>query len=249
MKEKPDLLNALRMAFGFLTVLPIPQKKEWSDRDFGWSAVFYPLTGAVIGAGAGYAYRLLSRAASKPLAAFLTLIVWILLSGALHWDGLADCMDGFGCSATPERRLEIMKDPKLGTYGALSVFCALILKWLCIWYLPSGKGILFFALTGACTRWAMLFLISMPLANPNGLAAMLKNNCPKRIALYAAPLPISLAAISGWTGFLYPVLNLALIGALALTAKKKIGGVNGDVLGFSIELGEIILLLGAQFLP
>ena len=249
MNEKPDLLNALRMAFGFLTILPVPQKKEWSDTDFGWSALFYPLTGAVIGALAGCAYLLLGKVFEKPLAAFLTLIVWLLLSGALHWDGLADCMDGFGCSAAPERRLEIMKDPKLGTYGALGVFCALLLKWLCIRYLPSDEGILFFALTGACSRWAMFFLLPLPLANPNGLAAMLKKHCPRQIALYTAPLPVLLALLSGPFGLLYPLLNLAVIGLLALTVKKKIGGVNGDVLGFSIELAEIVLLLGAQVMP
>ena len=95
----PDLFNSLRMAFGFMTVLPIPQRKEWSDRDFGWSAVFYPLTGALIGLGAAAALRLFSAVFAGPVAAFLALIVWILLSGGLHWDGLADCFDGFGCSA------------------------------------------------------------------------------------------------------------------------------------------------------
>lgn len=249
MQEKPDLFNALRMAFGFLTVMPVPQKKEWSDLDFGWSALFYPLTGAVIGALAGCAELLFDRVFEKPLAAFLTLIVWILLSGALHWDGLADCMDGFGCSASPERRLEIMKDPKLGTYGAMGVFCALILKWLCIRHLDAGNHILLYAMIGSSARWAFFLLLNVPLANPNGLAAMLKKHCPRLIALYTAPLPILLAALYGPFGLLYPLLNLAVIGMLALTARKKIGGINGDVLGFGIEMAEIVLLLGAQVIP
>lgn len=238
------------MAFGFLSVLPVPQKKEWSDRDFGWSALFYPAVGALIGAAAGWSLQLLSRIFERPLAAFLTLIIWILLSGALHWDGLADCFDGFGCSAPPERRLEIMKDPKLGTYGALGVFCAVILKWLCIRFLPASKGPLFFALTGASARWAILFLIRMPLANPNGLAAMLQKNCPKHIVLYACPLPLLLAFLNGGLGgFIYPAVNVLLIGFLALIAKRKIGWINGDVLGFGIELAEIVLLLCAQVIP
>ena len=250
MKEKPDLINALRMAFGFLSVLPVPQKKEWSDRDFGWSAMFYPLVGALIGTAAGWAFLLLNRIFERPLAAFLTLIIWILLSGALHWDGLADCFDGFGCSAPPERRLEIMKDPKLGTYGALGIFCALILKWLGLWFLPADKGPLFFALAGASARWAMLFLIRMPLANPNGLAAMLKKHCPARIVLYACPVPLILAVLNGrLAGGICLAAGLLLAGIIALTAKKKIGGINGDVLGLSIELGEIILMLCAAAVP
>ncbi|MBQ6509411.1 MAG: adenosylcobinamide-GDP ribazoletransferase [Flexilinea sp.] len=250
MTDRPDYLNAARMAFGFLTVLSVPQKKEWSDTDFGRSALFYPLTGALIGLGAAGSFRLLSAVFERPVAAFLTLIVWILLSGGLHWDGLADCFDGFGCSADPKRRLEIMKDPRLGTYGALGIFCSLILKWLCLWNLPDGRNILIlFPLFGASARWAMLFLLRRTLANPNGLAAMLKNHCPKRIAFYAAPLPLLLAAAYGKTGFLFLILNLVLTELLGLTAQKKIGGINGDVLGFSIELAEIVLLLSALVIP
>ena len=174
----PDFLNSLRMAFGFLTVLPIPQKKEFNNRDFGWSALFYPLVGAFIGAVTGYACRFLCGIFQRPLGAFLTLVVWIFLSGGLHWDGLADCFDGFCCSTSAERRLQIMKDSRLGTYGALGVFCALIVKWLCIWPLPLKSVPLFFALAGASSRWAILFLVHQPLANPTGYAALLKTNCP-----------------------------------------------------------------------
>lgn len=245
----PDLFNSLRMAFGFMTVLPIPQRKEWSDLDFGWSAVFYPLTGALIGLGAAAALRLFSAVFAEPVAAFLALVVWILLSGGLHWDGLADCFDGFGCSAAPERRLEIMKDSRLGTYGALGIFCSLILKWLCIWHLPDNKFLVFFALTGATARWAMLYLLSKGLANPNGMAAMLKQHCPKRVLLYALPVPLLLALLYGSFGFLYLLIGLCSTFVLGLIAEKKIGGINGDVLGFSIELGEIVLLLAAQVLP
>lgn len=245
----PDFFNAFRMALGFLTILPVPQRKEWSDRDFGWSAVFYPLTGALIGLGAAAALRLFSGAFPGPIAAFLTLIVWILLSGGLHWDGLADCFDGFGCSASPERRLEIMKDSRLGTYGALGIICALILKWLCIWQLPDNKFLIFFALTAASARWAMLTLLSKPLANPKGMAAMLKQNCPKRVWLYALPVPLLLALLYGPLGFLYLLIALCSTLLLAWIAERKIGGINGDVLGCSIELGEIVLLLAAQVIP
>ena len=250
MSEKPDFLNSLRMALGFLTILPVPQKSEWSDLDFGWSAVFYPLTGALIGVCTAGFFRIISEYFAGPVAAFLSLIVWILLSGGLHWDGLADCMDGFCCSASPGRRLEIMKDSRLGSYGALGIFCCLILKWLCIWYLPQNKSLVFFALAGASARWAMLFLTRLPLANPNGMAAMLKRNCPKKIVLYALPLPLLLAILYGIPyGLFYLLINVIFVWLWGMAAKRTIGGVNGDVLGFSIEMGEIILLLAAQVLP
>ena len=247
--QKPNLVNSLRMALGFLTVLPVPQRTEWSDPDFGFSAVFYPLAGVLIGALAGGSFLLLKAVFPLPIAALLSLVVWIMLSGALHWDGLADCMDGFGCSAAPEKRLEIMKDPKLGTFGALGLFTALLLKWLCIWQFPAGRELLYFALSAATARWAMLLLIGLPLANPNGMAAMLKKNCPKHVVLYAIPVPLILAIISGLTGLCALLLSAAAASALGLLAKRKIGGINGDVLGFSIELSEIVLLLAAQVLP
>ncbi|MBR6090692.1 MAG: adenosylcobinamide-GDP ribazoletransferase [Anaerolineaceae bacterium] len=244
---RPDLFNSLRMALGFLTILPVPQKKEWSDPDFGWSAVFYPLTGALIGALAGWGYMLFSHLPAKPVAALLTLILWILLSGGLHLDGFADCMDGFCCSASPERRLEILKDSRLGTYGALGLFCALIMKWQCILYFPGNDPVLFFALTGASARWAMLLLIPLPLANPNGLAAMLKKHCPRFVPVYALPVPLLLAFLYGYRqGLLCLILASMLAGSVGLLAKKKIGGINGDVLGFSIELAEIVLLTAVQ---
>ena len=250
MKEKPDYFNSLRMAFGFLTVLPVPQKKEWSERDFGLSALFYPLAGAAVGACAGAAFILLSRVFQKPLAAFLTLGIWILLSGGLHWDGLADCMDGFCCSAEPSRRLEIMKDPRLGTFGALGVFCCLMVKWLCLWNMPQERGILFYVMTAASARWAFLFLIRMPAANPDGLAAMLQKHCPRHAALYAAPLPLLASFFcGGLSGLLYPAVNVLWIWLVSRLALRKIGGISGDVLGFGIETGEILILLAGQVLP
>ena len=246
---KPDLLNSLRMALGFLTVLPVPQKVDWSDTDYGWSAVFYPLTGALIGLGAAISFRLFSQVFAKPIAAFLALIIWIMLSGGLHCDGLADCFDGFGCSASPERRLEIMKDSRLGTYGALGLFCALILKWLFIQHLPDKEFLIFFPLAGAAARWAMLVLLKFPLANPNGMAAMLRNHCPRHVLLYALPVPLLLAILYGPYGVLYLLISLITAVLTGLLAKKKISGINGDVLGFSIELSELVLLLAAQVIP
>ena len=245
----PDFVNALLMALGFLTILPVPQRKEWSDLDFGWSAVFYPLAGALIGAMAGAAYLLLSKVFVTSVSALLTLIIWILLSGGLHWDGLADCMDGFGCSASPGHRLEIMKDSRLGTYGALGIFCSLLLKWLCIQNLAPARTPILFALAGASARWGMLLLTAMPLANPNGMAAMLKRHCPDRIAMYALPVPLILALVMRPYGLLYPAAALLTAGLVALLAKRKIEGINGDVLGFTIELSEIIILLAAQVIP
>ncbi len=254
-QTKPDLPNAAGMAFGFMSILPAPQRKEWSDTDFGYAAVFYPLVGAAIGCIAGAAYDLLERLTwfGTEGRALFALLVWVVLSGGLHLDGLADCMDGFLWSGEDKaKRLSIMKDPTHGTYAVLGLFFALALKWAAIANSPALYRPLWFAFIGAAARWAMLSLIRVPSVNPTGMAAMLQKHCPKNVLLLALPVPLILLAVCGWltrdwTRIVLSVLLTAGVPwAWGRIAKKKLGGINGDVLGACIELTELALLIGVS---
>lgn len=256
-QKKPDLINAAGMAFGFLSILPVPQKKEWSDTDFAYAAVFYPLVGAVIGLLAALGYEALTRLTdfSREGCALCALLIWVVLSGGLHLDGLADCMDGFLWSGDDkEKRLAIMKDATHGTYAVLGLFFTLALQWAAICNTPARYRPLWFAFIGAAARLGMLTLIRIPSINPNGLAAMLQKHCPKNVTLLALPVPLALLTA-------YTLLTAdcpRIIAAVILTAlipwvwgniaKKKLGGINGDVLGACIELTELALLIGGQIL-
>lgn len=242
-----DFFRQIGIAFGFLTVLPAP-KYEWSEENFGKSAAFFPLTGLFIGGLSGAFFCLTRRFLPKEAAAALTLILWIVLSGGLHWDGVGDCFDGFCYAGNAERRLEIMKDSRMGTYGALGLICSLLLKFTLIAGLKETDPILLFALISALSRWGMLLLVFRPLANPKGMAAALRKACPKQVALPALIFPLIPAVFLGVRSFLLFIPELLCIGIIALTAQKKIGGISGDVLGLSVEIGEIVLLLGALFL-
>ena len=244
-----QLIRSLVIAFSMYSSLPMPDV-AWDRDAMRWSLCFFPLVGAVVGLISGL-WLMLCEWLVFPVilrAAGMCLLP-VLITGGIHLDGLLDTADALSSYRSVEERLEIMKDSRLGTYGALGIFCSLILKWLCIWHLPDNKFLILFALTAAAARWAMLFLLSKGLANPNGMAAMLRKHCPKRVLLYALPVPLLLALLYGSFGFLYLLIGLGSTFVLGLIAEKKIGGINGDVLGFSIELAEIVLLLAAQVLP
>ncbi len=256
-QKKPDLFNAAGMAFGFISILPVPQKKDWSDMDFGYAAVFYPLVGAVIGFLAGFGFDLLMRLTglSWEACALCALLIWVVLSGGLHLDGLADCMDGFLWSGSDkEKRLAIMKDATHGTYAVLGLFFTLALNWSAICNTPALCRPLWFAFIGAAARLAMLTLIRIPSISPNGLAAMLQKHCPKNAVLLALPVPLALLTAYALLTADYPrIIAAAVLTAIiprvwGSIATKKLGGINGDVLGACIELTELALLIGGQIL-
>ncbi len=256
-QKKPDLINAAGMAFGFISILPVPQKKEWSDTDFGYAAIFYPLVGAVIGFLAAFGYDVLTRLTgfSWEVCALCALLIWVVLSGGLHLDGLADCMDGFLWSGDDkEKRLAIMKDATHGTYAVLGLFFTLALKWSVIYDTPALYRPLWFAFIGSAARLGMLTLIRIPSISPNGLAAMLQKHCPKNVTLLALPVPLVLLTAYTLLTADYPRVIAAVILTAIIPwvwgniAKKKLGGINGDVLGACIELTELALLIGGQIL-
>lgn len=225
-----------------MTILP-DFKEVWSEDDFGGSAVFFPLAGLLIGGLSGTIYYLTAKLFSRNIAAVLTLIAWIALTGALHWDGVADCLDGFFYAGTPEKRFSIMKDPHHGTFATIGVCCALILKTALISSVAPEKAFLLFALISALARWGMLLMLQYPLANPNGMAAALTKNCPKWTPLPALIFPLIPAFFLNFSVLLLFIPTILIPFLIVWIARNKIGGMNGDVLGLTIEMIEIVLLL------
>src|SRR5512145_806989 len=112
-------MRSLRIAFGLMTTLPFRLPDDWPTGDSGRASVWFPLIGLVVGAITWLAWMGAMLAFPPQVAGIITLVVWVLLTGGLHLDGLADCCDGLFASTTVERRLEIMKDPRVGTFAVL----------------------------------------------------------------------------------------------------------------------------------
>lgn len=240
-------MRLLGLAFGFLTTLPVRARGEFQPGDTGRAAVWYPLVGVVIGGLVALARWGLGLVLPPLLTAGLCLALWVLLSGGLHLDGLADCCDGMLNASTPERRLEIMKDPRLGTFGGVGLILVLLLKLLALVSLPPGlPGALGILLAASLGRWMLLPAGLMPAARPGGLGADFASGLRPVAFIGAAVIPLALAALGGGAGLAAAALaHLAALGVLRL-AKARIGGVTGDVFGALVEVTEVVVLISLQ---
>jgi adenosylcobinamide-GDP ribazoletransferase len=239
---KHSKMRNLRIAFGLMTTLPIGLPDDWSAGDSGRAAVWYPLVGLAIGALTWLTWKVTILFFPAFVAGIVTLVVWVALTGGLHLDGLADCCDGLFVSAGPERRLEIMKDPHIGTFGVIGLILVLFLKAAALASLTSATslGIL---LAASLARWCILPAGLLPLARASGMGADFALGLRRSFIIWSAVIPLAIAISLGVRGALS---ILAGTGAMALVlwlAKSRIGGVTGDVFGMLVEIVETVVLL------
>ncbi|MCU0815771.1 MAG: adenosylcobinamide-GDP ribazoletransferase [Cypionkella sp.] len=233
-------------AFGLLSRLPVPQARTHRAA----AAWAFPLVGLAIGAIAtGVGLGLMQAGLSPGLAAALMLGLGIFLTGAMHEDGLADSADGLFGGWTPERRLEIMKDSRIGTYGTL----ALITSALALWavteaLLRQGDWAVLIAAQGIARAVMAGVMVALPPARKTGLSAGV-GRPPFGAALLAAALALSAAL--ALTGEPLQVLAMGAGAALAglwvaRLALSRIGGQTGDILGAAGQMALIAALAAAQ---
>lgn len=238
-----DFLIALQ----FLTRLPVRTATSWTMADLAASAPMFPLIGALVGFIGALVYATASFLGLPPaLAGVLAIAAAILSTGALHEDGLADVADVFGGGHSKDDKLRIMRDSRLGSYGAIALALCLFARIACLSTLaaPFAVGAALIA-SNALSRAAMpVAMTVMPNARDDGLAASAGRPHPGRaaagllVALLSTalclPLPIAIAATV--------VTGIASVMLLAL-AQRQIGGITGDVLGALQQIVEISCLL------
>jgi adenosylcobinamide-GDP ribazoletransferase len=251
-------LRGLRLATQFLTRLPVPGVNDFSAADLSRSAVWFPLVGAVAGALVAVTIALTSRYGAF-LSATLALLVWVGVTGALHLDGLGDLADAVGAShRDPQRFLAVLADPHLGTFGAVTIVLALLVK-------TAALATLVPALTQgwpATHELSAIRLAGLPLITAVPLIAAWARLGPLAWSRWLPPLKagqgerfawslqpgwivawtIILLAASLWVAPVLCAAPLALAG-WGLWLKVRVGGVTGDCLGAGVEVVEIVLLL------
>jgi len=236
-------MKSLRLAFSFLTTLPVTLPGAPVPGDLGRAAAWYPLVGLVIGGLVALAKTGLERIFPPLLAAGLVVAVWAFLTGGLHLDGLADSCDGLLSSAPRERRLEIMRDPRLGAFGGAGLALHLMLKVFAVYSLPSDTAVGGILLAAVAARWLILPAGRQPAARADGLGADLAQGLGRSTWLLAALLPLALAALVGWVGVLGLILAHLTAWAVFRLARSRLGGLTGDVFGLLVELAELTVLL------
>ena len=234
-------------ALGLRTRLAGPVNGTEAKKRGAAAAWAWPLAGAVVGALAGLLLWVGLWLGLPPLAAgLLAVAAQIVLTGALHEDGLADSADGLWGGWTQDRRLEIMRDSRIGSYGVLALILSVGLRATACAALPAGPlAVAVLAATGAASRGAMTGVMAgLPPARPDGRAVSTGRPSPATTglalagasALWLIALPFGLALIT---------VAACCAGAaiVAGIARAKIGGQTGDILGASQQIAEITALL------
>ena len=233
----------LLAALQFLTRVPIRLQREPSlNKTVAW----FPLAGAVIGAAVGGVAAGMWELTPPLVTAAVAITVGLLITGAFHEDGLGDVADAFGGGWTVERRLEILKDSRHGTYGVAAMCASIVVRVMALGSLP-GPAAMFAGAIAAHTmgRVAAAGMAgTMRPATHSGLGADYgRGTTPLRAAIgCAVGIGISAAAVGWWVG---PLAIAALAAAVATgaLARRKIGGISGDVLGAAEQVAECLCLV------
>ncbi len=238
-------MNSFLIALQFLTVIPVRHSFIASDKQLGFSAFFYPLIGLVIGTFLLIISFLLALSnLSMTIQAAIILIVWVLLTGGLHLDGLADCADAWvGGFGSQQRSLEIMKDSASGPIAVIVLVLLLLLKWLTIALVLDNQRSEILLLAPMLGRVAILLLMLLvSYVRVGGLGYKIVNNLPV-VTIKVLCFFCILCGV-----YFLGSLPVGFMGGMLLIigyySKKRLGGVTGDVYGASVELIETVILLG-----
>jgi adenosylcobinamide-GDP ribazoletransferase len=224
-------------------VLPVGSQQPAPSAHLG--RAWFPAVGLVLGAAAAGAFWLVAAVISPQVGAVAALGVLALLTGALHLDGLADTADGLLGGDTPERRLEIMRDSRVGSFAVVAVALVLLGDWAALSGMAPLRALAGLLAGGAMARLAVVCLLAwMPYARPLGLGSAAQGGrtlADLAVAGVTAALPIAL----DWRhGLLAAALVALSAGGLAALARARVGGVTGDLYGAVIEVGQLAALVG-----
>jgi adenosylcobinamide-GDP ribazoletransferase len=248
MFERGPLLDALR----FLTILPVPSSVSAQELDWLSRCVkYFPLVGIIIGLASAVVWLVTGGIWGPVIAAILAVATGIVITGALHEDGLADTADGFGGGWTVEKRLAIMKDSRIGAYGALALGFGVAMRVATLADWPAWTGAAALIAVHAAARITPAFVLSR-MTYQGDVAAMkvAYADSPIRSEEFRFALLIVIVALLplAFISFTAVVAGLLLGGtlaaALAAWSRRLIGGYTGDVLGAIEQLFEIGFLLG-----
>jgi len=240
------MIRAFALALQLLTRLPVPPlTTPPQSQELGLSVLFFPVVGLLIGVLLAGMHIALWRIDPGVLAA-LVLIVWALLTGGLHLDGLADTADAWiGGQGNRERTLLIMKDSRSGPIAIVVIVLLLLTKFAALQVLLVGDAGLVLLLAPVLGRTVIvLLLITTPYVRPDGLGSPYANYLPRWscgvLVLLVAVATVAL--LEGLGGLLLAVLGIGFMG-LRHSLINRLGGVTGDTLGAVCELTEMAALL------
>lgn len=236
------------LALGFFSRLPIPADTPYSEQRMNQAGRYFALVGLLLGLLCAGVYAVAKLLFSADVAIFLTMVFSLLLTGAFHEDGLTDMADGIGGGMTQERRLTIMKDSRIGTYGASALVMALLGKFLFLSELADSNEVIPAIVTAYVVSRALAasLIYDMPYVTDSDASKS------KPLASKQSKSELGLLIVSGLIPALWLDLGLMvvliLVGLMFRTLFKRwlmtrIGGFTGDCLGAAQQLMELLTYL------
>jgi adenosylcobinamide-GDP ribazoletransferase len=231
-------ISGLVTAVQFLTRLPVPRALGVGTTDLRQAAPWFPFVGLLVGAVVAVATWVGAGLGPWP-AALLGVVAWVVVTGALHLDGLGDVADGLGAAhGSPERFLEVIRDPHSGSFGVTAIVLQIAAKLVLLAELTQRSHVLALVLVAAWARWGSLVLARAVPPLGAGFAQKFAAGIDVRmIGAWALALTVASVVIA-------PVLvaAVAVPFVLALYWRRRLGGITGDCHGASIEVTETVLL-------
>jgi len=238
------LLKAFRLALSFLTRLPVGRLGDISATDWRWFAAGFPFCGYILAAAAFVIPGiLLPGPSSKPLPnlllAVLSVSILAYLTRGLHLDGVADMCDAYGGGHDKERRLAILKDPRVGSFGVVGLCLLLIAKTTALAVLFASGRVLACAAVVVASRFFLTFINTVGhYARKDGTAVHVVGKVPVGAFLLAGVCALPCLFVSGMPSVVCAMLAVALV--MKWQADNALGGVTGDILGACCEFCETI---------
>ena len=234
------MMRTLLGALSFLTIIPVRAKTAPPGR----SAALFPLVGAILGAAGAGIYIAALKAIPPSLAALVTVAFWTVITGILHEDGLADVADALRAGRSQERMLAILKDSRIGTFGATAIVLSFLARWQAVEQIADPRLIQILIAAQAVPRAAMVALawVSRPVGT--GLGLEFSSTLTTSVALIAIAQGIAAAFLCGpRPGIIIAAGSYAVIRIARWYFYRRIGGVNGDCLGATEQILEIFILV------
>tara|TARA_B110000259_G_scaffold155353_1_gene176422 strand:+ start:171 stop:908 length:738 start_codon:yes stop_codon:yes gene_type:complete len=234
----------------FLTRIPLATRTIFDDKDYANSLAWYPVIGLVLGGLVWLSGVALAGLSSTSLTAALVLAVWVLLTGALHLDGVADCADAWvGGFGDREKTFQILKDPRSGPIAVVVLVLVLLIKWAALEVLLGSEHWSIIWLIPLLARGAMPYIFwRLDYVRSSGLGAAFVEGLSRQRILISLLFLVVIAVLSltGQLGILvlFVVVSLLIYLWWKRASYQKLGGFNGDCAGALVEFLELGLLFG-----
>lgn len=237
------ILESIVVAFQFLTRLYLPINVEWDTANLRRSLMWFGLVGAFIGVILAGAMTLFNRFDLIPaVAAIIILLIWIFITGGMHIDGISDMADGFFSMRDKEKTLEIMKDSHVGAFGVITIVFLLLIKFEMLKeFIIIEKNVWLLILPPTIARIAAGLVLSFyETTKKSGLGYTFHSSDPRIFWAIGFVVTLIISSILNIKSLIFIGIAILASNLMALWAKKKIGGLNGDIYGAIVETVEVI---------